>query len=63
MKRLRQRMIVIGGVALLAVAGWKIGQVMGWIEPDRTCVPGRGEEHDVSGKVVRITHKDCVGQR
>lgn len=60
MERLKRRLVVMICVALLALLGWKLAESMGWLEPPAPkCEPGRFEEKDASGKVVKITTKTC----
>jgi hypothetical protein len=48
--------IVLAAAVFVAFVAWRMGDSVGKKPP---CVPGRQEEKDASGKVVRITHKSC----
>ena len=58
---LRNRRLRLALVLALAVFAafttWRMGQSNGGKPP---CTPGRQEEKDSSGKVVRITHTTCL---
>jgi len=56
-RRLKVRLAVILTLAIVAaVVAWRSASV-----PQRpVCTAGRHEERDASGKLVRITHTECV---
>lgn len=59
-KRLVQRLAVIAVVMLCVVIAWRVGLSAGWIEPDKPkCEPGRIEERDAKGRVVKVNRKTC----
>lgn len=59
-KRLVQRLAVIAVVMLSVAVLWQVGLAAGWIQPDAPeCEPGRIEERDATGKVVKVTRKTC----
>ncbi|MBC9031682.1 hypothetical protein IAG41_04690 [Sphingomonas sp. JC676] len=54
-RRLRLALVLAAAVFVAFVA-WRMGDSVGKKPP---CVPGRHEEKDTSGKVVKITHISC----
>ncbi len=55
-RRLKVRLAVVLTLAIVAaVVAWRSAPVRGPV-----CTAGRHEERDASGKVVRITHTECV---
>lgn len=55
-RRLKVRLAVVLTLAIIAaVVAWRSSP-----EHDTACTPGRHEERDASGKLVRITHTDCL---
>jgi hypothetical protein len=47
--------IVLALAVFAAFTAWRMGDGAG----KKPCVPGRQEEKDASGKVIRITHITC----
>ncbi|WP_157084500.1 hypothetical protein [Sphingomonas pituitosa] len=55
-RRLKVRLAVVLTLAIIAaVVAWRSAPVR-----DGACTPGRHEERDASGKLVRITHTECL---
>jgi len=48
--------IILAAAVFVAFVAWRMGDGAGKKPP---CVPGRHEEKDASGKVVKITNRSC----
>ena len=48
--------IVLAAAAFVAFVAWRTGEGTGKKPP---CVPGRQEEKDAGGKVIKITNRTC----
>jgi hypothetical protein len=56
-RRLKVRLAAVLTLAIVAaVVAWRNPPSRG----DSACVPGRHEERDANGKLVRIRHTECL---